>query len=870
MKKVILCLTAILLCLLSTYAQQTEQEKAENLLATQGELTFIFNIENENQLELFTNNLSIVHFDPKTNTVKAWANTEQFRLFEEKNIDFKVPMDLNMIDETSIYDVRPLARKNIKSKLTFPLGIYPTYAEYAQQMQDFEDDYPALVEKVSIGTTGQGDKELLFVKISDNVSVDESEPKLMFTSSMHGDEIAGYPMMLTLIDYILKVYNDKAHADHIRIKNLVENAEIWINPSANPDGTYHNSKENTSVANARRGNSNNVDLNRNYPDNVAGAHPDGEVYQTETIAFMNFANQHNFVIAANFHGGTELVNYPFDNAYATSQYTHADSDWYELIGIEYATHCQKNANAGNTSTPTYTNKVSYMTDDNDWDANAGNKAWHNNYAQSPGVTHGAEWYRVFGGRQDYMNFYHQCRETTIELSDTKILPESSLIDYWYYTRDALLDYLTQGTFGFRGIVKDASTYNIIEGAIITVIGHDAYGSEVSSDSNGDFYRPIKGGTYDLMVSAPCYQSVTLSSQFISDYSIVDLSDILLIPTKSDIPENLYVTNIISSSATINWSSNTGSKFDLRYREVGSLIWTEIVDINTNSYNLSKLNPKTNYEYEVRSNCGSSSSFYSTTNNFTTGTVSYCNAQSNSLEDEYIGEVILNEVSNNSIGSSTSGYSNYRSLSVFSPIEIGSSNNTISVMKYWKGTQYNKAVSAWIDYNHDGIFTNDEKILEVGAFANPKVVSNTFTIPNYANTGDTVMRVIMKYYNNTKEGAIQTDPCESFAYGEVEDYTINLFEKTLSIANSTIDEVKVHPNPFTSNIDIEIPSTFSGHLFNINIFDALSRMVYSDNIELTNSNNIRVSNLNSIQKGTYIVVLKDLTTNKSVVKQLIKQ
>jgi hypothetical protein len=857
MKKITITLSVILLFLVTINAQNLEKIKAENYIETKGELTFTFQMSTTG-LKDFENKLSIVHYDPDSNIVKAWANEEQFRFFEALNIPYQVPENENEVDENSIYDVRPLASRGMMSTLTFPLGSYPTYAEYAQQMQDFEDDYPALVEKVSIGATGQGDKELLFVKISDNVSVDEAEPKLMFTSSMHGDEIAGYPMMLTLIDYILTVYNDTGHTDHARVKNLVENAEIWINPSANPDGTYHNSASNTSVANARRGNGNNIDLNRNYPDNVQGAHPDGEVYQTETIAFMNFADQHNFVIAANFHGGTELVNYPFDNAYASSQYTHADGDWYEFVGVEYATHCQTDANAGNTSTPSYTNKASYMTDDED-----------SSVYPSPGVTHGAEWYRVYGGRQDYMNFYHQCRETTIELSDTKILPESSLIDYWYYNRDALLDYLTQGTYGFRGVVKDVSTTNTIEGATITVVGHDAYGSEVSSDTNGDFYRPIKGGTYDLMISASCYQSVTLSSQFISDYSIVDLSEILLTPLTPAIPGSLNVTNIIASSATLNWTTTTGSTFDLRYREIGSPMWTEILDINTNSYDLSDLNPETNYEYEVRSNCGSNSSSYSTTDNFTTGTVSYCDAQGNSVDDEYIGEVTLNGISNNSVDTTTSGYSNYRSQSIFSPIEIGSIGNTISVMKYWEGTQYNEAVSAWVDYNQDGIFTNNEKILEAGAYVNPQVVSSTFTVPNSAKTGDTVMRVIMKYHNNSNEGTIQIDPCESFPYGEVEDYTVNLFDQTLSIADSTIDKVKVYPNPFTSSIDIKVPSILIGHIFHINIYDTLNRIVYSDNLELVNSNNIRISNLNAIQKGTYIVVLKDLTTNKSFVKQLIK-
>ena len=867
MKKIMLLSILLNLGVFYSFAQISHKERAEKYLESKGELTFTFQVESNVDVANFTKNLSLVNYNKNTKTVTAWANRNQFRAFEALNIAYQVPKDENEVKANQIYDVRPLESRNMMSTLTFPLASYPTYAEYAQQMQDFEDDYPGLVEKVSIGTTGQGDKELLFVKISDNVSVDEAEPKLMFTSSMHGDEIAGYPMMLTLIDYILTVYSNTSHADHARVKNLVENAEIWINPSANPDGTYHNSATNTSVVNARRGNGNNIDLNRNYPDNVAGDHPDGEVYQTETIAFMNFADQHNFVISANFHGGTELVNYPFDNAYATSQYTHADTDWYEFIGVEYATHCQTDANAGASSTPTYNNKASYMTDDDDWDASAGSQAWHNNYRQSPGVTHGAEWYRVFGGRQDYMNVYQQCRETTIELSDTKILPESSLVDYWYYNRDALLDYLTQGTYGFRGLIKDSGTNSPIEGATITVVGHDAYGSEVSSDTNGDFYRPIKAGTYDLLISAPCYQSVTLNSQTITDYSTEDLADILLTPITPTIPGSLNVTDIVSSSVTLNWSSGSGSSYDVRYREVGALDWIDINGITSNSLNLTGLNPETDYEYEVRANCGSNSSLFSNTDNFTTAVVSYCNAQGNNISDEYIGQVTLNGVTNNSESSTTSGYSNYRGSNIFSPIEIGSTGNTISVMKFWDSTNYNEAVSAWIDYNQDGIFTNDEKILEEGASINPQTVTTNFNVPSISKTGNTVMRVIMKYYNTA--GSLQTDPCETFSYGEVEDYTVNLYENSLGELENDIVQINVYPNPFDNEIRVKLPSTISFSSLDFSLYDVLGRSIQLNTQQISNdiAKLITTSNLTS---GTYILKIVDINTNQSITKQLIRQ
>ena len=628
MKKITLTLVALMMLLLHVNAQNLEsnsqdleKEKAEKYLLSKGELTFTFQIERDSDLELLTNDMSLINYDPVTKTVKAWANKIQFRKFETTNTPYSIPNNENEVDESVIYDVRPLANRAPGDQLTFPLASYPTYAEYAHQMEHFEDDNPGLVEMVNIGATHQGDKDLLFVKISDNVATDEQEPKLMLTSSMHGDEIAGYPMMLSLIDYILTVYNNTGHADHARVKNLVENAEIWINPSANPDGTYHNSSGNTSVTGSRRGNALNIDLNRNYPDNVAGPHDDGNAYQTETLAFMAFADAHNFVISANFHGGTELVNYPFDNAYS-AEHIHSDNDWFEHIGVEYATHCQTDANAGGTSTPTYSNKASYMTDDDDWDESAGNQAWHNDYAQSPGVTHGAEWYRVFGGRHDYMNFYQQCREVTIELSDVKILPESSLVDYWYYNRDALLDFLTQGTYGFRGEVVDATNTSLaIEGAKVTIVGHDAYGSEVYTDIDGDYYRPIKAGTYDLLFEAPCYQSATITGQTITDGTISVLADVLLTPL-TGVPTGLQASNVSTTTATLSWDEISGITYDLRYREQGATTWTT-TNISAATLQLTGLTALTQYETQVRSNCGNFNSAYTSSVLFTTTDVVAC-------------------------------------------------------------------------------------------------------------------------------------------------------------------------------------------------------------------------------------------------------
>ncbi len=85
----------------------------------------------------------------------------------------------------------------------------------------------------------------------------------------------------------------------------MDNLEIWINPLANPDGTY--GLGNT-ISSPTRYNANGYDLNRNFPDPITP----NTVKQKETLDMIRFMRKHKFVLSANFHSGSEVVNYPWD------------------------------------------------------------------------------------------------------------------------------------------------------------------------------------------------------------------------------------------------------------------------------------------------------------------------------------------------------------------------------------------------------------------------------------------------------------------------------------------------------------------------------------------------------------------------------
>jgi hypothetical protein len=132
-----------------------------------------------------------------------------------------------------------------------------------------------------------------------------------------------------------------------------------------------------------------------------------------------------------------------------------------------------------------------------------------------GITNGYAWYTISGGRQDYMNYFHNCREFTLEISSVKTPPASQLPAFWEYNYRSLLSYMEQTLFGIRGIVTDKISGDPVE-ATVTIEEHDIDNSWVRSNPvDGWFYRPIHQGTYKFTFSAPGYK----------DYSTGDIKAI---------------------------------------------------------------------------------------------------------------------------------------------------------------------------------------------------------------------------------------------------------------------------------------------------------------------------------------------------------
>ncbi|MCK8482118.1 M14 family zinc carboxypeptidase, partial [Psychroserpens algicola] len=93
------------------------------------------------------------------------------------------------------------------------------------------------------------------------------------------------------------------------------------------------------------------------------------------------------------------------------------------------------------------------------------------------------------------------------------------------------------------------------------------------------------------------------------------------------PNNLSVDIVTPISAEISWDNIPSATYDVRYREIGAPTWTVITDVDVNPYVISGLSENTDYEVQIATRCVSTTSSYSTSQNFTTTTSAACTGSS---------------------------------------------------------------------------------------------------------------------------------------------------------------------------------------------------------------------------------------------------
>ncbi|WP_299223709.1 immunoglobulin-like domain-containing protein [uncultured Psychroserpens sp.] len=357
-------------------------------------------------------------------------------------------------------------------------------------------------------------------------------------------------------------------------------------------------------------------------------------------------------------------------------------------------------------------------------------------------------------------------------------------------------------------------------------------SGVTNDGSHDIIVPNNQGNQNRVM-------VKGSNNIFFDISNANFTIGAPVVCNADVPSGLAASNVVTTSATLNWTAVPGATYDLRYREVGAPSWITTSVTGTSS-NLTGLTALTQYEAQVRSKCsGGSNSAYSNSINFTTTDVqlNYCNSASTNTNDEYISRVQLNTIDN------SSGPQFYSDFTGISTTLTKDTQYTITVTPTWTGTIYNEAYGVWIDYNRDGDFNDANELVFTQGNTQETPVSGSFTIPSSAVENATRMRVTMRY--NQVPG-----PCDNFTYGEVEDYTVVIEG---------------------SGPDVEAPViTLNGSsTVNLNVGETYTELgaTATDNIDgnLTSSIVIGGDTVNTSLPGTYVVTynVSDAAGNAAV-------
>ena len=406
---------------------------------------------------------------------------------------------------------------------------YHSYGEIVSLIDSLSniEEYQNIMLVDTIGYSSLENIPIIAVKISDNVTVKEDEPRALFVGQVHAEEILGIEVVLSLMMDLL----DPRPEDYSHMNILRSYLEIWLIPSANPDGlgvvhdgldvTYRKNKTDfspegvtpngvfdfePSIGNDVDG----VDLNRNFGFNWTfgdtflvfdetdyGSHYDyyrgpSPFSESEAVAIRDLALEHDFVFSIVWHSSRSgrLSEKVFTSWNWEGNKPSPDLDLMKGIADSFSDLMEKEDGTG-----------SYLS-----------------------VLSGSR----NGKLHDW--FYREtgCIQYLVECGTSNLQPDSLLIESTISRTKPAMVYLLDRSIGYytdagqvTGIVYDASTNTPISGAEVEIEEHS--GSVLKprlTNEFGRYRRILDAGTYHLNVTRkgyiPIRQSITANNSGITN------------------------------------------------------------------------------------------------------------------------------------------------------------------------------------------------------------------------------------------------------------------------------------------------------------------------------------------------------------------
>ncbi|MBK8444908.1 MAG: S8 family serine peptidase [Sphingobacteriales bacterium] len=263
------------------------------------------------------------------------------------------------------------------------------------------------------------------------------------------------------------------------------------------------------------------------------------------------------------------------------------------------------------------------------------------------------------------------------------------------------------------------------------------------------------GTYTLTISG-----VSGSITQTASYQLVVVNGA---PTAATLSSPANGASNQSTSPVLTWSAVSGATSYTIQIATDATFSNMIVNqsgIVATSYTASGLLPSSTYYWQVitYNGCGNSTS---AAYNFITQSVSYCASAGTTFNEEWIASVTVNGTTYTS--SNPAGYEDFTS-NTFTVWQ--NTSPTISLVPAFSGTSYGEYWRIWVDWNNDGDFDDTGELAFDAGATSTTTVTGSLSVPQAASNGTHRMRVAMKW--NAASTA-----CETFQYGQVEDYSIDV-------------------------------------------------------------------------------------------------
>ena len=394
---------------------------------------------------------------------------------------------------------------------------YHTYEEIVAYMDSIQQipAYNAILDVREIGRSNNEDLPIYAIKLSDNPTLDEDEPALLFLGQCHAEEILGVEITMGLVDSLLHGFD----AMNSHVASILQNLEVWVVPSYNPEGlrVVHDGLDVTYRKNKTDNNGNGifdfvegigydidgVDFNRNYDFNWifgdAYGVDDYDYYrgpsafsESETRAIADLARQEKFLLSVAYHsarsGTPEIIYYSWE--------------WEEA-------KFPPDIDIMSGLATTLSQRVI-------------NESRDGNYAVTPGKTQR-------GNAHDWFYTQTGAIQFLIEVGTNNLQPNAHIIDDTVDRNLEGLFFLMDRAFGrspeskaqITGIVRNAASGFALEGAQIQLAKRNVDASLTPleglmmqpriTDGFGRYRRLVNQGTYRVIASAPGFEADTVAA-----------------------------------------------------------------------------------------------------------------------------------------------------------------------------------------------------------------------------------------------------------------------------------------------------------------------------------------------------------------------